>query len=114
MLHINNCIYTVYTKLMRNVSNYIIQIHFYVLHAWSRLGELPSSDEMKMFYAEHDFQVDLENLRVQLEISCRENVAMDCKFLIHLSVSENNVLIYSKIDINTTNKLRKLSPMFIY
>ena len=45
---------------MRNVSNYIIQIHFYVLHAWSRLVELPSSDEMKMFYTEHDFQVDLE------------------------------------------------------
>ena len=40
---------------------------------WSRLGELPSSDEMEMFYTEHDFQVDLENLRVQLEISCREN-----------------------------------------
>ena len=45
---------------MRNVSNYIIQIHFYVLHAWSRLVELPNSDEMKMFYTEHDFQVDLE------------------------------------------------------
>ena len=39
----------------------------------SRLGELPSFDEMEMFYTEHDFQVDLENLRVQLEISCREN-----------------------------------------
>ena len=34
---------------------------------WSRLGELPSSDEMEMFYTEHDFQVDLENLRVQLD-----------------------------------------------
>ena len=62
---------------MRNVSNYIIQIHFKVLHAWSRLGELPSSDEMKMFYTEHDFQVDLENLRVQLEISCRENTTLN-------------------------------------
>ena len=47
---------------------------------WPRLGELPSSDEMEMLYTEHDFQVDLENLRVQLEnlrvqleISCREN-----------------------------------------
>ena len=68
MLHINNCIYTVYTELMLNVSNYIIQIHFKVLHVWSRLGEFPSSDEMEMFYTEHDFQVDLENLRVQLEI----------------------------------------------
>ena len=29
-------------------------------HAWSRLVELPSSDEMKMYYTEHDFQVDLE------------------------------------------------------
>ena len=25
-LHINNCIYTVYIKLMRNVSNYIIPV----------------------------------------------------------------------------------------
>ena len=66
---------------MRNVSNYIIQIHVEVLHAWSRLGELPSSDEMKIFYTEHDFQVDLENLRVQLEISCRENTT-----LIHYAV----------------------------
>ena len=40
---------------------------------WSRLVEHPSSDEMKMFYTKHDFQVDLETLRVQLEISCREN-----------------------------------------
>ena len=46
---------------------------FYVLHAWSRLVELQSSAEMEMFYTEHDFQVDLKNLRVQLEISCREN-----------------------------------------
>ena len=44
----------------------------------SRLGELPSSDEMEMFYTEHDFQVDLENLRVQLEISCRENTTLVC------------------------------------
>ena len=42
----------------------------------SRLGELPSSDEMEMFHTEHDFQVDLENLRVQLEISCRENTTL--------------------------------------
>ena len=61
---------------MPNVSNYIIHIHFKVLRAWSRLGELPSSDEMEMFYTEHDFQVDLENLRVQLEISCRENTTL--------------------------------------
>ena len=32
---------------------------------------------MEMFYTEHDFQVDLENLRVQLEISCRENTTLD-------------------------------------
>ena len=75
-MHINNWIYTVYTKLMQNVSNYIIQIYFKVLHARSRLGELPSFDEMKVFYTEHDFQVDLENLRVQLEISCRENTTL--------------------------------------
>ena len=40
------------------------------------LVEHSSSDEMKMFYTEHDFQVDLEKLRVQLEISCRENTTI--------------------------------------
>ena len=42
-------------------------------HAWVNF---PSSDEMKMLYTEHDFQLDLENLRVQLEISCRENTTL--------------------------------------
>ena len=42
-------------------------MHFEVFQSWSRLVELPSSDEMKMFYTDHDFKVDLENLRVQLE-----------------------------------------------
>ena len=46
-------------------------MHFEVFQSWSRLVELPRSDEMKMFYTDHDFKVDLENLRVQLEISCR-------------------------------------------
>ena len=54
----------------------VISNTFLSLHAWSRLVELPSSDEIKMVYTEHDFQVDLENLRVQLEISCRENTAL--------------------------------------
>ena len=40
------------------------------------LVEHPSSDEMKMFYTEHDFQGDLENLRVRLEISCRKNTTI--------------------------------------
>ena len=35
--------------------------------------EHTSSDEMKMFCTEHDFPVDIENLRVQLKISCRDN-----------------------------------------
>ena len=34
---------------------------------------LLSSDKMKIFYTEHDFQVEHGNLRVQLEIPCREN-----------------------------------------
>ena len=34
---------------------------------WSRLVELPSSDEMKMFYTEHDFQVDLEKSEFNLK-----------------------------------------------
>ena len=59
-LHSNNCMYTVFMKLVRNVSNYIIRMLFKFFN-WSHLVELPSSDEMKMFYTEHDFQVDLEN-----------------------------------------------------
>ena len=46
---------------------------------WSRLVELPGSDEMKIFYTEHDFQVDLENSRLQLKISCRENTTIYCQ-----------------------------------
>ena len=33
----------------------------------SRLFQLPSSDEIKMFYTEHDFQVDLENFEFNLK-----------------------------------------------
>ena len=65
---------------MRNVYLLHHSNTFLRLHAWSRLVELPSSDEMKMFYTEHDFQVDLENLRVQLEISCRENTTLYTRF----------------------------------
>ena len=43
-------------------------------HAWVNFRVL--TIEMEMFYTEHDFQVDLENLRVQLEISCRENTTL--------------------------------------
>ena len=48
-------------------------VHFFRFFNWSRLVALLSSNEMKMFSTEHDFQVEPENLRVQLEISCREN-----------------------------------------
>ena len=41
-------------------------------HAWVKFRVL----YMEMFYTEHDFQVDLENLRVQLEIACRENTTL--------------------------------------
>ena len=34
---------------------------------WSRLVEPPSSDEMKLFYAEHDFQIDLEKSEFTLK-----------------------------------------------
>ena len=64
-LHRNNCINTVYMKLVRNVSNYVIQMHFKFFNC-SNLVELPSSDEMKMFYTEHNFQVDLENFEFNL------------------------------------------------
>ena len=30
---------------------------------WSRLVELQSSDEIKMFYTSHDFQIDLKNFK---------------------------------------------------
>ena len=53
----------------------------------ARLVELPSSDEMKMFYTEHDFQVDLENLRVKLEISCMQR-------------EYNNSILYRRINNN--------------
>ena len=75
---------------MRNVSNYIIQIHFLVLHVWSRLGELPSSDEMKMFYTEHDFQVDLE-------ISCRDNTTLLFVDLNRDSSGDHVKILYAKI-----------------
>ena len=47
----------------------------YYSHVFITLSAIlfPTSDEFEIFYTEHDFQVDLENLRVQLEISCREN-----------------------------------------
>ena len=62
-LHINNCIYTVCMKLVLNVSNYIIQMHFIssIGHAWLEFKR----DEM--FCTEHDFQVDLENLEFNLK-----------------------------------------------
>ena len=54
--------------------------------------ELPSSDEMEMLYTEHNFQVDFENLRVQLEISCRENTShiVIGKLLIRKCTTKNN------------------------
>ena len=43
-------------------------------HAWLKFRVL--TRWKFMFYTEHDFQVDLENLRVQLEISCKENATL--------------------------------------
>ena len=54
----------------------LVIISFKYIFKFFLRGKLPSSDEMKMFYTEHDFQVDLENLRAQLEISCRENTTV--------------------------------------
>ena len=34
---------------------------------WSRLVELPNSDEMKMFYTKHDYYVYLENFEFNLK-----------------------------------------------
>ena len=60
-LHRSNCIYTVYMKLVRTSFECLIFL--------SQYFQLPSSDEMEMFYTKHDFQV-------QLEISCRENTTL--------------------------------------
>ena len=63
-LHRNNCIYTVCMKLVQNVSNYIIQMHFLspsIGHAWLEFRR----DEM--FYTEYNFQVDLENFEFNLK-----------------------------------------------
>ena len=38
---------------------------------WSRLVELLSSEEMKMFYTEHDFQVDLENFEFNVKFHAK-------------------------------------------
>ena len=57
---------------------------------WSRLGELPSFDEMKMFYTEHDFQVDLE-------ISCRENTTLLFVDLNCDSSVDHVKILYAKI-----------------
>ena len=73
-LHRNICIYTVCMTLVRNIINYQI-ISFeciFKLFKWSRFVELPSSDEMKMFYTEHDFQVDIENFELNLKFMQRE------------------------------------------
>ena len=61
-LHRNNCIYTVCLKLVQNVCTYIIQMHFFFkFFNWSRLVELPSSDEVKMFHTELEiFKINLK------------------------------------------------------
>ena len=57
-LHRNNCIYTKFFN-------------------WSSLVELPSSNEMKMFYTEHDFQVDIENFECTLKFHA-ESIQHKC------------------------------------
>ena len=44
---------------------------------WSRLLELPSSDEMKMSYTEHDFKVDLENFELKGNAAYLKKFIMD-------------------------------------
>ena len=54
---------------------------------WSRLVELPSSDEMKMFYTEHDFQVDLENFEFKLKFHADR--------IQHISYKKFGIIIHS-------------------
>ena len=61
---------------------------------------------MKMFYTEHDFQVDLENLRVQLEISCRENTTLviypySVKIIMYYNNNIAKITMYLIITITT-------------
>ena len=53
---------------MQNLSNYSIPNFELIIKFFncSRHFQFPSSDEMKIFYTEHDFQVDLENLEFNL------------------------------------------------
>ena len=57
-------------------------------HAWVNFRS--SSDEMKMFYTEHDFQVDLE-------ISCRENTTLLFVDLNRDSSGDHVKILYAKI-----------------
>ena len=61
----NNCIYTVYMKLVRKGIKSFVCI-FRIFNG-SRYFQLPNSDEMATFYTEHDFQVDLENFDSNLK-----------------------------------------------
>ena len=66
-LHRNNCNCTVFMKLVRKVSNYISFECTFKFFNWSCYFQFPSSDEMKMFYTEHNLQVDLENFELNLK-----------------------------------------------
>ena len=69
----------VFTLFARNWGEMLVIISFeriFKFFTWSRLVELPSSDEMKMFYAEHDFQVDLENFEFNFKFQA-ENIITD-------------------------------------
>ena len=69
-LHRNSCIYTVCMKSLRSVSNYHLNAFFLQLIT---LGfQLPSTDEMKLFYTERDFQFDLENFEFNLKSMQKE------------------------------------------
>ena len=60
----------VFTLFLLNWCEMLVIISFeciFKFFTWSRLVELPSSDEMKMFYTEHEFQLDLENFQFNLK-----------------------------------------------
>ena len=61
-------------KLVQNVGNYIIQMHFLssIGHAWLEFRR----DEM--FYTEHDFQADLENFEFNLKFHA-ERIQDKCR-----------------------------------
>ena len=65
--HRSKYIYIAYMKLVKMLVIISFECIFKFFN-WSRYFQLPSSDEMKMFYTEHDFQVEHKNFEFNLNL----------------------------------------------